>query len=100
MALPKFPITADRIPDLTLIDIQEEHSNAADRIIFVELKKPSAKLYVGRGRISKDLNDAWAESLDSLRLVGIVYSDFVRRVETKLAVRVQNARFRQLKPFC
>lgn len=77
----KFPVAPDRIPDFTVFELQPKsmqytHSDMK----FIELKRPSAKLYAEHGRMSKDLNDAWMESQESLRLFQSNYADVIRRL--------------------
>jgi hypothetical protein len=97
-ALSKFPVAPDRVPDFTLFCIQDEVSNMADEIIFLELKKPSARLYTGRGRMSRDLNDAWAECIGTIRVIGTAYEDFLRRLQKSVAKTIRGSTFRHL-PF-
>ena len=83
--LSKFPITSDRIPDFTSVGLSLELSQIANRVTFVELKRPSAQLFNKSGRMSQELNDAWIECVESLRLVGANYQDFLRRVVKRIS---------------
>jgi hypothetical protein len=88
--LSKFPITPDRIPDFTVIKLNGQPLQFPSRIQFIELKKPSARLYVDHARMSKELNDAWMECIETTRLLGPVLRDFLRR-----AVKTVYAKSRQ-----
>ena len=83
-ALSKFPVSPDRIPDFSVFTLYLRYTQYESVVDLIELKRPSARLFVRRGRMSKDLNDAWAESQDSLRLLRGVYRDFLRRAVVQL----------------
>jgi hypothetical protein len=77
----KFPITIDRIPDFTLVEIpMPKLRQYPGQIVFIEIKRPDAKLFTKNGRLSKDLNDAFTECLDNIRLISYNYEDFLRRL--------------------
>jgi hypothetical protein len=76
----KFPVTPDRIPDFTSAFLNTTESQSASRLSFVELKKPASPLYAGHGRMSKDLNDAWMECVETIRLLADNFRDFLRRL--------------------
>jgi hypothetical protein len=76
----KFAVTPDRIPDFTSAMLHVTLSQTASRVSFVELKKPSAPLYTNHGRMSKDLNDAWMECVETIRLLAENFRDFLRRL--------------------
>jgi hypothetical protein len=78
--ISKFPVTPDRIPDFTVAMLNVQRSQMPSRLIFVEIKRPSAKLYVDHGRMSKDLNDAWMECVETARLLGMNFRDCLRRI--------------------
>lgn len=80
----KFPITTDRIPDFTVANVFTQPSQVPNEITFIELKKPDAKLFLANGRMSQDLNDAWTECLESIRLTSLNYDDFTRRLSMKM----------------
>jgi hypothetical protein len=79
-AVSKFPVSPDRIPDFTSAFLNIELSQRPSRISFVELKKPNAALYTGHARMSKDLNDAWMECVETSRLIADNFRDFLRRL--------------------
>ncbi len=81
--LSKFPITADRIPDFTLID-RHESCPDFDAVTFVEIKRPNSRIFVDRGRLSRHLNDALIEAIDCFRLFEEVLDDYWRRVSKRL----------------
>lgn len=86
----KFPITPDRIPDFTSVFLNVARSQRSSRVSFVELKKPSSPLFTGRGAMSKDLNDAWMECVESSRLMADNFRDCLRRLVKSLdAKRLQ-----------
>ena len=77
--LSKFPITVDRIPDFTSVSVYLKHDQRPNQICVWELKRPNVQLFSSHARMSKDLNDAWMEGVESLRLIAFNYLDFVRR---------------------
>lgn len=79
-AVSKFPVTPDRIPDFASACLNVELSQRPGRISFVELKKPSARLYTSHARMSKDLNDAWMECVETSRLIADNFRDCLRRL--------------------
>ncbi len=76
----KFPITPDRIPDFCSAVLWVGPTQSPSRLSFVELKKPSSLLYAGQRRMSKDLNDAWVECVETSRLMADNFRDFLRRL--------------------
>lgn len=82
--LSKFPITPDRIPDFTVASLNNGMFQTSSRISFVELKRPGSSLYTARGTMSKDLNDAWMECVETSRLVGEDLRNFLRRLVVAL----------------
>ena len=76
----KFPITPDRIPDFCSAVLNVKPSNQLSRVSFIELKRPSSPLYTGRRLMSKDLNDAWVECVETSRLIADNFRDFLRRL--------------------
>jgi hypothetical protein len=76
----KFPITPDRIPDFCSAVLNVRRSQSPSRVSFVELKKPNAPLYTGRRLMSKDLNDAWVECVETSRLIADNFRDYLRRL--------------------
>lgn len=89
--LSKFPISPDRIPDFSNFVLYFRMSQYRSTVDLIELKRSSALLFVERGRMSKDLNDAWSECQDSLRILsGLGYMDFLRRAKRALATTLRN----------
>jgi hypothetical protein len=88
--LSKFPITPDRVPDFLSVAFMPGSMQFPSRIYAYELKRADCALFATHARLSKDLNDAWMEGVESLRLIGLNYSDFVRRAIKKIAA-TQNA---------
>lgn len=79
--LSKFPISPDRVPDFSYLNLYLFLSQVGPgAVTFIELKRPSARLYTDHARMSKDLNDAWMECLETSRLIGQNYPDVLRRV--------------------
>lgn len=78
--LSKFPIAPDRIPDFTSVILNVRRSQMPSSVTFIELKRPSAKLYTDHGRMSKELNDAWMECVENARLMGLNFRDCLRRI--------------------
>lgn len=79
----KFPLTPDRIPDFMIYYLRRDSMKEqyiSSWLHFIELKRPSARLYVAHNRMSKDLNDAWMESKESLRLFTSNCRDVLRRL--------------------
>lgn len=79
-AISKFPVTPDRVPDFTLVGLNVVPSQTPGRVTFVELKKPDSLLYTSHSRMSKDLNDAWMECIETSRLMADGYRDCLRRL--------------------
>ena len=79
-AVSKFPVTPDRVPDFTSAMLNVMLSQRMGRVCFVELKKPNAPLYTNQSRMSKDLNGAWMECVETSRLLANNYHDFLRRL--------------------
>ena len=83
--LSKFPLTPDRIPDFIGLSLSLRRSQFPSRLHLMELKRPTSQLYVQHGRMSKDLNDAWMESVESIRLLGMNYPDVLRRLVKEIS---------------
>jgi hypothetical protein len=79
-AIPKFPVTPDRVPDFTLVRLNVVSSQTPGRVTFLELKKPDSLLYTSHSRMSKDLNDAWMECIETSRLMADGFRDCLRRL--------------------
>jgi len=77
--LKKFAIAPDRIPDFIFLSIALQHTQHPNRIDVFELKRPDSQLFSTHNRLSKDLNDAWMEAVEAQRLIGLNYTDFLRR---------------------
>ena len=75
--LSKFPLTPDRIPDFVLPHLACYGRRSGSRINVLELKQPTARLFTGRGQMSSELNDAFNESLDSLRVFRYTFPDIL-----------------------
>lgn len=78
--LSKFPIAPDRIPDFTAVVLNPGSFQSPSRLTFIELKKADSALYASHGRMSKDLNDAWMECIESARLMAANFRDCLRRI--------------------
>lgn len=78
--ISKFPITPDRIPDITIARLEIRRTQHPHFIKIVELKKPDSKVFVNHNRMSKDLNDAWMECIEASRLIGLNFQDYLRRI--------------------
>jgi len=78
--LSKFPLSPDRIPDFVLPHLACYGRRSGSRINVLELKQPAARLFTGQGRMSRDLNDAFDESLDSLRVFRHAFPDILQRL--------------------
>lgn len=78
--LSKFPVAPDRIPDFCCAGLHVKVSQSYSLVSFVELKRPNSPLYTGRRLMSKDLNDAWIECIETSRLITDNYRDFIRRL--------------------
>jgi hypothetical protein len=83
-AISKFAITPDRIPDFVSVLLNVRPSQRDSRVTFVELKKPNTPLYTSHSRMSKDLNDAWMECVESSRLMADNFRDCLRRIVKSL----------------
>jgi hypothetical protein len=79
-AISKFPITPDRIADFASAVLKCGHSQTPSRLTFIELKKADSVLFTGHSRMSKDLNDAWMECVESSRLMADNFRDCLRRI--------------------
>ncbi len=79
-AISKFPITPDRVPDFVSVVLNVKRSQRSSRVTFIELKKASSALYTSHGRMSKDLNDAWMECVETSRLMANNFRDCLRRI--------------------
>jgi hypothetical protein len=82
--LSKFPISPDRIADFVYLSLALHDPQYPDRIDVFELKRADVSLFTTHNRFSKDLNDAWMEGVESLRLISLNYQDFVRRALKRL----------------
>ncbi|MBN2396512.1 MAG: DUF4263 domain-containing protein [Candidatus Atribacteria bacterium] len=82
--ISKFPISPDRIPDFILINLGIELTQTPHSISIIELKRVNAKLFLDHNRMSKDLNDSWMECIESFRILGLNYQDFLRRLINKI----------------
>jgi hypothetical protein len=79
-AISKFPITPDRIPDFVSVVLKCGRSQTPSWVTFIELKKADSALFTGHSRMSKDLNDAWMECVESSRLMADNFRDCLRRI--------------------
>ena len=86
--LPKFPIAPDRIPDFTLLSLALERTQHPNRLSFVELKRPDTMLFSSHNRLSRDLNDAWMECVETQRIVGLNYQDVLRRIVKTISINL------------
>lgn len=82
--LSKFPIAPDRIADFVYLSVALDGRQYPDRIDVFELKRADVALFTTHNRFSRDLNDAWMEAVESQRLIGLNYKDFVRRAVKRL----------------
>lgn len=87
--LPKFHLTPERIPDYTLASFPLTRTQFPSGLSFIEIKKPSAPIFSQHNRLSRDLNDAWIECVDTLRLVGLNYLDTLRRITAKIDANLE-----------
>lgn len=78
--ISKFPVTPDRVPDFTVVSLNVGPSQTQGLVTFVELKKPNSLLYTSHSRMSKDLNDAWMECIETSRLMADGFRDCLRRL--------------------
>lgn len=83
-ALSKFPIAPDRIPDFTVAVLNFGRLQTRSRLTFIELKKADSALYASHSRMSKDLNDAWMECVETSRLMAVNFRDCLRRIVKRL----------------
>lgn len=96
----KFPITPDRIPDFTIAMLNTQLTQRQNRITFIELKRPDSSLYTSHARMSKDLNDAWMECVETSRLMAENFRDCLRRlIKTlnKSCLKEFEANYKKLK---
>ncbi len=82
--IPKFAVTPGRIADFALFRLLRNAHQSGSFIGYVELKHPDTSLFVQHGRMSRELNDAWMECQDSIRLTRDHYSDILRRAARAL----------------
>lgn len=87
--LSKFPISPDRVADFVYLSVSFDNPQYPDRIDVFEIKRADVKLFTTHNRFSKDLNDAWMEGVESLRLISLNYIDFVRRAVKRLATQTR-----------
>jgi hypothetical protein len=96
----KFHVTPDCIPDFTSLVLNRQYSQSPNRLTFIELKKPSAKLYTNDGRkVSPDLNDALGECHKTERLLEMNRKDYFRRMRNWLEEN-ESQQIRQVFPSC
>lgn len=83
--ISKFPVSPERIPDFSILGLPIGRTQYAGHLTFLELKRPDARLFVSKGRLSQDLNDAWMEAIECLRLVGTSYREVLHRLVARVA---------------
>lgn len=88
--LTKFPVAPDRVPDFVFLSVALTRTQHPNRIDVFELKRPDTQLFSSHNRLSKDLNDAWMEVVETQRLLGLNYSDFLRRAITMVLKNYEN----------
>jgi hypothetical protein len=102
----KFPLSPDRIPDFVLPFLACCGRRNGSRINLLELKPPAARLLTWQGRMSSDLNDAFTESLDSLRVFRHAFPDILQRLHHSIlenmstAQRERDTQSREFVPSC